>query len=121
MQTAPHDLKTELKESDMKSTLHTTVRGPQVPNFHPFRSTISRFQDIAHLRIPIDSHVKISKYHKFKFLADQQNIYNFTFPYDYLIYDKVWLRSDKNCRRSSVLKRPAPYGPVHVNKNFKVP
>ncbi len=34
---------------------------PRVPNFHPFRSTISRFQDIAHL--PIDFHVKIPKCH----------------------------------------------------------
>ena len=42
---------TELKESDTKCTLHMQYTGPQVPNFCPFRSTISCFQDIAHFRI----------------------------------------------------------------------
>ena len=38
---------------------HNTYIGPQVPNFHPFCSTVSHFQDIAHFRIfPIDFHVK---------------------------------------------------------------
>ncbi len=31
----------------------------------------------------------------FYFVADHQNIYIFTFPYDCLTYHKVWLRSDK--------------------------
>ena len=42
----------------------------------------------------------------FYFLQDRQDIYNFTFPYNCLIYHKVWLRSDQKCRRSSVLKFP---------------
>ncbi len=94
----------ELKESPMKSTLH-------IPSFRPFRSTISRFQDITHFRIfPIDSQVKISKCHKIlSFLSDRQNVHKCVFPYDCLIYHKV-LWSDKICRRSSVLKFSAPYG-----------
>ncbi len=42
---------TELKDSDMKSILHMEFPEPGVPNFHPFRSTINRFQDNAHFRI----------------------------------------------------------------------
>ncbi len=36
----------------------------------------------------------------------------YPFMTDCLIYRKIWLRSDKNCRRSGVLKFPAPNGPV---------
>ncbi len=38
--------------------------GPWVPNFHSFRSTVIRFEDINayFYNFPIDSHVKISKY-----------------------------------------------------------
>ncbi len=32
-----------------------------------------------------------------------KTFYTFS-PHDYLIYRKVWLRLDKNCRRSNVLK-----------------
>ncbi len=56
-----------------------------------------------------------------KIMADRQNIYNFTFPYDCLSYTQVWLRSDQNCWRSSVLKFSAPYGPVltKISKQHK--
>ena len=37
---------------------------PRVPDFHLFRSMISRFQWLHILRFSRDSHVKISKYHK---------------------------------------------------------
>ncbi len=55
-----------------------------------------------------------------------ENIYhNFLFPHDYLIYDKVWLRSDENWRRSSVLKFLLPSGPMLTKtkknrKNLKI-
>ncbi len=59
---------TKLNELGIKSTLHMWTVVPWVPNFHPFRSTISRFSDIPHFRFPIDSYVKISNCHKiFKF------------------------------------------------------
>ncbi len=44
-------------------------------------------------------------------------------PYDCLIYQKVWLRSDDNWgSRSSILKFPAPYGPVStkISKSHKI-
>ncbi len=34
-----------------QSTLHMYTVVPRVPNFRPFRSMVSRFQDIAHFRI----------------------------------------------------------------------
>ncbi len=39
-------------------------------------------------------------------------ICDFIFPYDCPIYRTVWLRSDQNYRKSSVLEFPAPYGPA---------
>ncbi len=42
---------TVLKESDIKSVIHMQLLIPRVTNFHPFRSTISRFQDMEHFRI----------------------------------------------------------------------
>ena len=88
---------------------------PRVPNFHPLRSTINRFQDIAHFRFfPSTPMLKFQSATLFLFLADRQNIYNFAFRHDCRIYHKVWLKSAKNCR-SSVLKFPAPYGPVLTN------
>ena len=45
---------------------------------------------------------KISKCHKnFNFWQSAKTF--ITFSHDYLIYHKVWLRSDDNCRRSRVL------------------
>ncbi len=40
-----------MKESGIKNTLPMCTVVPWVTNFCPFRSTISRFQDIAHFRI----------------------------------------------------------------------
>ncbi len=52
----------ELKESDMKRPYIFKTR---VPDFHPFRSTLSHFQIIAHFYdFPIESHAKIPKCHK---------------------------------------------------------
>ena len=110
LQSALNDPKLNSKNLTLKVSYICALWYPECPKFCPFRSAISRFQDIPHLDFPIDPHVKISKCHKF--LADHQNIYNVISPYDCLIYHKAWLRSDKNCRRSSVLKCPAPYGPV---------
>ncbi len=75
----------------------------RVPNFRPFRSTINRFQDVVHFRIfPLTPMLKFqSATIFFLIFADRQNIHNFTFPYDSLIYHKV--RLDKNYR-SSYLK-----------------
>ncbi len=42
--------------------------------------------------------------------VDRQQIYTFIFLYE------IWLGSPENCRRSSVLKSPAPCGPV-LTKN----
>ncbi len=50
LQSAPNAPKTKLKESGLKSTFHMFTVGPLVPNFRPFRSTISRFRDILHVR-----------------------------------------------------------------------
>ncbi len=87
----------------MKSTQHMCTVVPQIQNFRPFRSTISRFQDIAHFRIfPLTYMLKFQRVTKFSILVDRQNIYNFTFTDDCLIYHKVWLRSDQKCRSSSI-------------------
>ncbi len=159
----------------MKSTLHTQYRGPRVPNFGPFGSTISRFQNIAHFRIfPLTPMLTFQSATKFLILADCQiiysfnsltttlfiiksgsariktvggvafwnfqphmvlclqkfqsaikfltfgrNVYNFLFPRDYLICNKVWLRLDKKCGRSSVLKFMLPWGPMLTNMRKK--
>ncbi len=57
---------TKLKESGSKSTLHMCTVGPQVPNFPPFCSTISRFRDISHFRIfPLTPMLKFHSATKF--------------------------------------------------------
>ena len=43
---------------------------PRVPNFRPFRSTISRFQDIAHFRnFPLTPVLKFHKVFNFRQIA----------------------------------------------------
>ncbi len=51
---------------DPKRDLHKEFLGPRVQNFHPFRSTASHFQDIAHVinDFAIDFHVIIPKCHE---------------------------------------------------------
>ncbi len=67
----------------IKSTLHMCTVVPRLPTFRLFHSTISRFQDIAHFRIfPLTLLLKFQGAANFHFLADCQNICNFTFPYD---------------------------------------
>ncbi len=52
LQSAPTERpQTRRMESGIKSTLHLCTEVHRVPNFRPFCSTISRFQDIAHFRI----------------------------------------------------------------------
>ena len=95
---------------------------PRVTNLCPFRSTISRFQDVAHFRrFPLIPMLKFQSAAKF-LIFGKSPIYthNFAFGYDCLIYHKVWLRLDKSRRRSSVLKLPGPIWSC-VNKNMKVP
>ena len=43
LRSALNDPQTKLKELGIKSILHTCTIGPRVPNFRPFRSTISGF------------------------------------------------------------------------------
>ena len=43
----------------------------------------------------------------------------FLFPYEYLIYPEVGLKSGQNCRRSSVLKFLLPGRVPYVNENKK--
>ena len=51
---------TVFNESGMKSTIHMHFLEPRAPDSHPFRSTIIRFQDIAHFRIfPMTPIVKL--------------------------------------------------------------
>ena len=88
------------------------------PKFHPFRYTISRFQDIAHFRIfPLTPRLKFQSDIKILNFGRSANIYqNFLLLHDYLIYHKVWLRSDQNWRRSTILKFLLPQGPMLMKK-----
>ncbi len=96
---------TKLKESGIKSSLHVCTVVPRVPNFRPFRSTISHFQDLTYFRIfPL---TPMLKFHFYFFLFFWQIAKTFTpqlfISYNYLIYHKVWSKSDENGKRSSVL------------------
>ena len=105
---------TELKESDMKGTLHMHFLGPRVPHLHPFRTTINRFQDIVHF-LPLTCKLIFHSAKKSKtwLITKKINIlYSITVA-------NVDIRSDDKCRRSSVWKFPAPYGPV-LTKKFKM-
>ncbi len=85
---------------------------PRVSNFSPFRYAIDRFE-LFHIQgFPLTPMLKFQSATKSLILADCQNMHNLIYPYDCLIYHKVCLRLDKNCRRSGVLKFPASYGPV---------
>ena len=81
------------------------------------------FSRYSTFRFPIDSYLKILKCHK---------IFN-TWPigkksnslYSTMVTQcphKVWLTSDENSRRRSVLKFPAPYGPVltKISKSHRI-
>ena len=108
---------TKLKESGIKTALNMCTVVPRVPNFRPFRSTSGRSWDISHFKFPFDSYVKIPKCHKiFKTwpIAKKSNI-----RYSTMVAQcphNVWVIWDENCERNSVLKFPAPYGPV-LTKN----
>ncbi len=52
LQSAPNDTKPNaIKESGIKGPVYMCIVVLRVPNFRPFHSTLSCFQDIAHLRI----------------------------------------------------------------------
>ncbi len=88
------------KDSGIKSPLPMCTVVPRVPNFHPFRSAISRFQDIALLDffywtplLKFQSTIKFLNFGKRKKLT--LNIYhNFLFPNDYLIYHLAQIGSE---------------------------
>ncbi len=89
--------------------------GSRAQNFHPFCSTIIHFQDIPHFTIFSLTPMLNFRSATFVFIFGRQITKendNFMFPYDSLIYHKVWLRLDKPCRRRCILKSPAPYGSV---------
>ena len=66
--------------------------------------------EIFHILVfPIDSHVKISKWHKFFKLIRLPRQVIAVFHYGSQCPHKVWVTSHENCRRSSVLKFPAPH------------
>ena len=93
--------------------MHCNTPSTKVSSVSPHDQPFSRY--CTFYDFPSNSHVKILRCHKiFIFLADHQISYNFIFPYGCRIDNKVWLRSDQNCR-GSVLKFPAPYGPVLKN------
>ncbi len=119
LQSAPNDSK--LKKSGVKSSLHMCTVVPRVSKFSSVLFYNQPFSKILHiLRFPIDSHVNISKCHIFKnFWQMPKTFITLYFPYCMpacLIYTKVWLRSDQNCRSSSILKFPAPYSPVLITR-----
>ncbi len=118
LQSTPNDPKPNSRNRASKSTLHMCTVVPRVPNFCSFCSMISRFQDIAHFGIfPLTPMLKIqSAIYIFLILAGRQSICNFIFPYNCLIYHKVWLRSDKNCREGQRFEISSPIW----SKNFKV-
>ncbi len=62
------------------------------PNFRPFRSTISHFQDLAHFTIfPLTPMLKFQSAIFFFLIWQIANIYhNLLFPHEYLIYYKIW-------------------------------
>ena len=68
--------------------VHCSTLSPQIFICFALRSAV--FKLIEHFRIfPLTLMLKFQS----------QNIYTFIFPYDCLIYHKVWLRLDKNGRR----------------------
>ncbi len=79
--------------------------GPRAPNFLPVRSVVSRFEDIAHVRIfPLTPMLKK--------LAECQGKEYPVLHHDSQYPHKVWLRLEENSMRSSLLKFPTAYGPV---------
>ena len=99
----------------MKSTLHMYYITPRVTNFRQFRCTIIPFEDIATFTIfpltpmlKFQSAIQISKLGRMprKVIACIASWKPMSTIHD------VCLSSDENCRRSSVLNCPAPYGPV---------
>ncbi len=106
---------TEFQESDMKSTLHykglhMQFPGQWVPKFHLFHSTISHFKDNVHFRsFPLSTMLKFQSATK-------------SFELNQMLGKEANIRIKfGNCMRSSILKFPAPCGPVRVNKIIKVP
>ncbi len=93
--------------------------GPRVPNFRPFRSTTICFQNIAHFRIfALTPTLKFQSATNFLIVGrSTKHVYKVIFSYGCLIYHKLWLRSDKNDRRRSILKISSSIW-SSVNKKF---
>ena len=110
MQSAPN-APNQTRHQKYPTYVHCRTLSPKFWSVLIYDQPFSRYCTFYYL--PIDFYVKISKCHKiFNLWQIAKNVYNFTFSYDCLIYNKVWLRSDKNGRRSNILNFPAPYGPV---------
>ncbi len=78
----------DLRQTRKATYIYTVHIGPRVPNFHPFRSTISHLQDIAHFTIfPLTAMSKFQSATIY-FLAVCEKMYNFIFCHDCLIYNK---------------------------------
>ncbi len=112
---------TELKESGMKSTLRLYLQGRRGPNFHQFRSTICRFQDMHILGFSHWLNVKISKcYKRFNFSQIAKTFVTLYSLMAALVIIK--LGSDRITIVGGVafwnLQPHMPYGPV-LTKNSK--
>ena len=75
-------------------------------NLHPFRSLISRLQNVTHFTMfplmPLLNFQCVTK-------LQGNSLYSL---HGKQCPHKVWMRSDENFSRNSVLKFPAPYRPV---------
>ncbi len=120
LQSTPTDPKLNTKHQARKVPF---ICNFQDPESHSFRSTISHFKkNIAYFAIfPLTLLFKFQSAQFFLILVDHPKMYYNVFPYDCVIYHKAWIRLDRNCRRSSVLKFPSPYCPAltKISKCFK--
>ena len=79
--------------------------GPRVPNFLPVRSMVSRFEDIAHVRIFPLTHMLKKSWPNAK---EEYPVLHHDSQYTH----NVWLRLEEKSMRSISLTFPAAYGPV---------
>ncbi len=105
-----------------KSTyIYVNPRNPS-PKFSSVSLYVQPFSKYSTCQdFPIDSHVKISNCHKmFKTWPISKKVTSCNSHHGSQCPNTVWLTSDKNYWRNTILKFPVPYGPV-LAKNFKVP
>ena len=114
LQSAPNGLKLNSKNQTWNVPHICSIYRRQSPILCSFGSMIIRFQEIAHFRIfPLIPMLKFQSATKILIFGRSPKHLLF-YPLLWLPYlsYKVWLRSNQHCRRSSVLKFPAQYGPV---------